>query len=239
MKKIRAIIVDDENLARDRIASLLKGEPDFEVIGQFKNGHEALVFVNKADVDLIYLDIHMPIIDGFSFLSKLPKDRKPFVVFATADVNHALRAFEYHAIDYLLKPFRDERFCESLENVKTFFGARNQQLSSRSSIVIKLDNSEVELATASINYIQSDGNYIRLYTDEKHHLTRKTLQELGAELDPIQFIRIQRSTIVNRSFIKAVRYVGNNEYRICLMNDSVLKSGRYYKDQIATLTIHL
>ncbi len=250
MNKIKTIIVDDEILARKRIRKLLISDNEMEIVGEFEKGIDAIKFINSNPVDIVFLDIHMPEVDGFSVLSRLSPKSSPFVIFATADKQSAIKAFEYNAIDYLLKPFRNSRFQESLKKAKDYVqlknkAAINDQLSkllvgstakeTTSKIQISQDN---EVDFNDILYVSADGNYLKLYENENEfRQIRLTLNELTEQLEAADFIRIHRSILVNNYFIESIKYIGNNEYEFQLTGSIILKSGRSYKAEIeASLT---
>lgn len=245
MKKIKAVIVDDETLARKRIRKLLFDDDEIEIAGEFEKGADALKFLKSNDVDIAFLDIHMPEIDGFAVLQKLSSDSYPFVIFATADKESAIKAFEYNAIDYLLKPFRNSRFQESLEKAKEYVRIKNKaaindqlvhildKYKGQNSSTARFDNGE-EIDFSDVLYIKADGNYLRLYRAESdYQLLRLTVNEMVDKLADHDFLRIHRSILINTYFIEAVLYVGNNEFEFKLKDSSVLlKSGRSFKKEI-------
>lgn len=244
MKRIKTVIVDDEQLARKRIKKLLSADNDIHIVAEFSQGKEAIVFIESHVVDMLYLDIHMPEVDGFAVLRQLSEHKRPFVVFATADKEAAIKAFEYKALDYLLKPFRNQRFYESLENAKNYVRLKNKaELSDRflnliddfkrppqRIITVKPDQS---IDFDDIIYIKADGNYLRLYQNHSNYqLLRKTMNQLISELKQGNFLRIHRSLLVNPYFINRIRYLGNNEFEISLSPNIHLKSSRSYKKDI-------
>lgn len=251
MRNIRTIVVDDEPTARAHIVRLLGADPAVRVLAECRNGLEALEFLKKEPVDLVYLDIQMPQINGFEMLKRLPQGKEhPFVIFSTAFDRYALKAFDVRAVDYLLKPFDDDRFYESLARAKEFIEMREKKalagrmmdllqdhLDARKDFtqeyLIKERGREYRVPTKDILYIKAEGNYVVLQTMQGRHSLRMTMNMLESELDPANFIRIHRSYIANMAQVKGTRYTGNNEFTFLLKNDKRLVSGRNYKEQVA------
>ncbi len=243
MNRIRTVIVDDEELARKRIIKLLAAESDIIIVGEFNNGAEAVSYLVDHPVDILYLDIHMPELDGFSVLNKLDKENRPFVIFATADKASAIKAFEYNALDYLLKPFRKIRFMESLNHAKAYIELKNKaRLSDQMTRLMDQHNTSknnyINPTTSAtdfddILYAKSDGNYLRLYRSRKdYQMERTTLADFVNQLNKGNFLRIHRSLIVNPYFIIKIDYAGNNSYDIYLNDDIKLRSSRSFKQSI-------
>jgi len=239
--KIRTLIVDDEPLARERVRSLLKSETDFEVIAECANGAEAVAAVKEHRPDLIFLDIQMPGMDGFEALRSIGKDLMPVVIFVTAFDQHALKAFEVHALDYLLKPFKVARFQETLMRARKTLSVRDTQglpkglleLLERASadsagrdylarIAIKTGDRTFFVKTAQIEYIEAAGNYLVLHVAKENHVIRETLTSLEEKLDPKKFIRINRSTMVNVDQIKELQPLFKGEHVVVLHNGKQL-----------------
>ncbi|MCC6938301.1 MAG: response regulator transcription factor [Flavobacteriales bacterium] len=250
MKHIRTIIVDDEPAACARLAKLLAMDPEVEVVGEARNGQEAVDAVNKFRPDLLFLDVQMPQMNGLEAVGKIPEDRLPFVVFVTAHDQYALKAFDVNAVDYLLKPYDDERFFASLEKAKKHIDMRiNDKLTGklmnlvREHLHAKSEYTEVfsirdkgrehKVNSADILYLRAEGNYLNLQLKDRHFLFRMTMNSVESELDPERFLRIHRSYIVNRTHVRNARYSGNNEFIFSMSNNERIVSGRSYKDQIA------
>ena len=247
MNRIKTVIVDDEELARKRIKKLLSMDNQIHIVAEFDMGKDAITFIDNHQIDLLYLDIHMPEIDGFSVLKNLDASRKPFIIFATADKESAIKAFENHALDYLLKPFRNERFYESLEKAKEFVLLKNKaKLSDHIMNIVDNEKKFDEKPNSIINkdidfddviYAHSDRNYLKIFKSKSDYsLVRKTMQELLSELSDSNFIQIHRSIIVNKYFIEKIDYIGNNEFTIHLGTGIILKSSRSFKRAIEKLT---
>ena len=239
--KIRTLIVDDEPLARERIRSLLKAEPDFEVVAECANGNEAVAAVKEKRPDLVFLDIQMPGMDGFEALRAIGKDLLPVVIFVTAYDQHALKAFEVHALDYLLKPFKVARFQETLKRARASLAARQSEglpkglleLIERASakapaqdylarIAVKTGERTFFVKTAQIDYIEAAGNYLVLHAGKENHVVRETLTALEEKLDPKKFIRVNRSTMVNVEQIKELQPLFKGEHIVVLQNGKQL-----------------
>ena len=249
--KIRAAIVDDEPLARRRIRNLLIGERDVEVIAECANGKEAIESLEASPPDVLFLDIQMPEIDGFDVLQALGVGHVPVVIFVTAYDEFALRAFEAHALDYLLKPFDDERFEASLhrarERIRQQRGGdldrRLEALLETVSgdhgylrrLVVPAGHRSVFLRTEQIDWIGAERNYIRLHVGGRAYLMRENLSRIASALDPKTFCRIHRSTIVNIDRIQAVESLFRGEYLVLLHDGTKLTSGRSYRGNLHTL----
>jgi two-component system LytT family response regulator len=212
---IRTLIVDDEPLARRRIRRLLAGDPDVEVVGECGDGVSAAAALQRDPPDLVFLDVQMPGADGFDVVSAVPAGRRPAVVFVTAYDEYAVRAFEVHAVDYLLKPIERGRFAESLERAKTQLRLRRlgdggpdarvaallEGLRRRHTylkrLLVRSGESFVFVEVDQIDWIRAAGKYVELHVGPKTHLLRQRLHLLEARLDPDRFARTQRSAIVN------------------------------------------
>lgn len=248
---IRAVIVDDEPLARRRIRSLLVEARDVEVVAECANGREAIRAVEASPPDLLFLDIQMPELDGFDVLQAIGVDHVPVVIFVTAYDRFALRAFEAQALDYLLKPFDDERFEAALQRARARI--RQQQGSDLDRrlralleevrgdrgylrrLVVPTGHRSVFIRTEEIDWIEADRNYIRLHVGAQAYLLRENLGRIESALDPATFCRIHRSTIVNVDRIQAVESLFRGEYQVVLRDGTKLTSGRSYRRSLHTL----
>jgi two-component system LytT family response regulator len=248
MEKIRALIVDDEPLARERIRTLLATERDIEVVGECGDGLSAIAAVESHLPDLVFLDVQMPELDGFGVLDALSDERMPVVIFVTAHDQYALRAFDVHALDYLLKPFDRERFGKAIERVREHLRhAKTGELDQRllallndikeerktlDRLVIKSAGRVFFLKTDEISWIEAAGNYVRLHVGRESHLLRETMNALEARLDGRQFLRIHRSTIVNIERIKELHPMFRGEYEVVLHDGARLTLGRAYRERL-------
>ena len=248
MTKIRALVVDDEPMARERILSLLRQESDVEVIGQCGDGVQAVSVIQQQSPDLVFLDIQMPGCDGFGVIHHIGPDRMPTVVFVTAYDEYALKAFEVHALDYLLKPFGKDRFQETLRHAREYLDGRRagdlgrrllalvhdlkpeQQRLDR--LVVKSGGRVFFLRTEEIDWIEAAGNYVRLHLGEESHLFRETMNGMESRLDSRRFVRIHRSRIVNTERIKELQPWFNGEYVVILRNGTRLTLSRGYREKL-------
>ncbi|MEQ8423773.1 MAG: LytTR family DNA-binding domain-containing protein [Cyclobacteriaceae bacterium] len=246
---IRAVIIDDEFLARQRILNLLKSYPDIKSIGEGSNGIQGVSLINTKEPDLVFLDIQMPDMDGFSVIKQIQTQNQPCIVFTTAFDSYAIKAFNVHALDYLLKPFDEVRFAESMNKVKTYFNTKqsaefNDKLlglikeyqkpenSFLSSFDIKDRGNEIQIDADDIYHLEANGNYINLHTKGKIYLYRATMNFVSKKLDPTLFIRVHRSLILNKRYIERCHYLNNNEYEFLTKSGAKLISGRSFKDDI-------
>jgi two-component system LytT family response regulator len=243
----RAVIVDDEELARDRVRSLLETQPDFEVVDECSNGAEAVAAISELTPDVVFLDIQMPGLDGFEVVERVGTRRMPHTVFVTAFDQHAVRAFNSCALDYLLKPFDSERVRETLERIRSRQSAPGE-------LVSRLEQLLQELSPAGRSYpptlvvrsgprlvlvevkdaiaFTADGNYIRIHTGSKSYLLRETMTNLERRLDPSEFVRIHRSAIVRIGSIATLESVTYGEYQVVLRNGTKLSSSRTYRERL-------
>lgn len=251
--KIRALIVDDEPLARERIRGLLEENPEVDVVGECSGGREAVGAIRALAPDLVFLDVQMAEMDGFAVLDEVGEDRIPAVIFVTAYDQHALRAFEAHALDFLLKPFDRERFERALRRVKDHLqyaapGALNQRILSLledlkrprpgwvERLALKSGGRVSFLKTEEIDWIEGEGNYARLHVSKQSHLIRETMNQLEAKLDPSRFLRIHRSTIVNTERVKEIQPLFNGAYGVLLKDGTRLTLSRGYRERLKVLT---
>jgi two-component system LytT family response regulator len=250
--KINVLIIDDEPLARRGICQLLKNEADFLISGEAANGQEALSAIETISPNLIFLDINMPLVDGFSFLEKLQPENLPEIVFVTAYDEHAIRAFEAGAIDYVLKPINEERFQKTLERIRyrLFFGKKNplddkindlikllkpEQLNYLQRITIKENGRIKFLDVEEINWISSLGNYVEIHTKGEKFILRETMDGFEKKLNPNDFLRIRRSKIVRTSQVKELQPLFNGEFSVILFNGITLTSSRRYRKNLETV----
>lgn len=248
MSKIRTMVIDDEPVARERIVGLLQQEQDIELIGECADGNQAINAIQQQSPDLVFLDVQMPACDGFNVIQQIGADRMPAVVFVTAYDEYALRAFEVHAIDYLLKPFGRDRFQQTLRHAREHLERRRAgDLGKRLLALVqdlkpepqKLDRLVVKsggrvffLRTDQIDWIEAAGNYVRLHLSEDSHLFRETMNNMEARLDVRRFVRIHRSRIVNTDRIKELQPWFNGEYVVVLQNGARLTLSRGYREKL-------
>ena len=228
--KVRALIVDDEPLARQRIRQLLEPEKEIEVIGECGDGREAITFIESQRPDLLLLDVQMPEISGFDVLRALPPESWPAVIFTTAYDEHALAAFEVHALDFLLKPISPVRFHEAVQRacqhiqvrqVAAFNQGVPEVLSNPaylSRIAVKDGGRTIFVKIADIDYLESAANYVVVHSGEASYILRETLTRLETRLPFGKFLRVNRSIIVNLEEVREVRTASGSEHVIVLQN---------------------
>jgi len=244
--KIRALIVDDETLARKRIRLLGQDESDLDFVGECSSGPDAIVAIGRNPLDLVFLDVQMPEMDGFEVLEGIPRDRLPAIVFTTAYDKHAVRAFEIHALDYLLKPIEPARFKAAVARVREHLRTQHTSLAARgllellasrkdsavpqtqylTRLPIKNDDKVAVIKTADIDSIESAGNYVSVNVGKESHILRETLNALETQLDPESFLRVSRSAIVNLDRVKELQPMFKGEHMIVLQNGKRLAMTR-------------
>jgi two-component system LytT family response regulator len=249
--RIRVLIVDDESLARDRTRQLLEEEPDVEIVGECGSGTEAVAAIESTGPDLVFLDVQMPGMDGFAVLAKISPGRLPAVIFVTAHDEHAVEAFQVHALDYLLKPFDGERLRESLARARERIRSAPPEAFSRrilamladvkprarlDRIVLRSGRRLSFLKADEVDWIEGEGNYLRVHAGKQSYLLRETLSDIEARLDPARFVRIHKSTIVNTERIREIQPLFNGAHSVLLHDGTRLTWSRGYRDQLRTLT---
>ena len=253
--KIRTLIVDDEPLARRNLRVLLDKDPQIEILDECRNGREAVKAINTRAPDLIFLDIQMPEMDGFDVLAHTGPEHIQAIIFVTAFDQYALKAFDVHALDYLLKPFDDERFAHALKRAKSQIETREinrlskrllalleeresarqdsiQQQSYLTRLMIKVSGRVVLLKVDEIDFIEADGNYAKLHVGRKAHLLREKMHDLEGRLDPAKFVRIHRSIIVNLDRIKEMQPHFNGDYIVVLEDGRQLRLSRSRRENL-------
>jgi two-component system LytT family response regulator len=248
MKKIKVLVADDEPLARERLAGLLSQEPDIEVVGQARDGEEAVTAIHDDSPDLVFLDVQMPQMNGFDVIEAVGSDKMPLVIFVTAYDQHALKAFQVRALDYLLKPFDRERFKDALSRARKQLERdengdlgrrllalvkdlrRDQPKSDR--LVVKSGGRLFFLRTDEIDWVEAAGNYVRLHVGPGSHLLRETMNAIEGRLDPEKFFRIHRSRIVNMERIQELQPWLNGEYAVLLRTGTRLTLSRGYREKL-------
>lgn len=258
MDTIKALIVDDEPIARRTIRDLLSADQQVEIIGECDNGVEAVAFIENRRPDLLFLDIQMPGLSGFETLARLRPAEIPTTIFVTAYDQYALRAFEVHALDYLLKPFTDQRFEEALRAAKSHIELQQMgeirerlatllrvDLDSRpvpanrknflTRFMIKTNGRVLPLRVSDVDWIAADDYFIKLHVGPKSHLLRMSMNELEEKLDPDKFLRIHRSTIVNFDRINELQQTAGGEYLVKLNDGTKLKLSRGRRERLHQL----
>ncbi len=249
---MRVIIADDESLARRKLRMMLECEPAVQLLAECQNGAETLCALTAFKPDLLLLDIRMPDCDGFEVLSRIPAPEMPMVVFTTAFDRHAVRAFEAHALDYLLKPFDQERLHQAICRAQAELLAKNNHKAterimhflSESSLkqpatcrrlIIKAGGRVVFLNFDEIDWVEAAANYVRIYVGKQSYLLRRGIGEIADRLDPSQFIRIHRSAIVNVQKIKELQPVNCGEYIVVLRDGKELSCSRGFRSGLQQL----
>lgn len=227
--RLRVMVVDDVLLARQRLERLLAGEAEVEVVASCGDAVAALDALAQARPDLLLLDVEMPEVDGFGLLARLPPEARPEVVFVTAYDQHAVRAFDVHAVDYLLKPVEPERLHAALQRVR-------QRLQARTAPPARLllrdgDGTQV-LAMAQIDWVEAAGNYLCIRSQGRTHVQRCTLSQMERRLDPQRFQRIHRSRIVNVERIARLVPQFNGDHTVVLHDGTELALSRTYRDAL-------
>lgn len=249
--RIRTLVVDDEPLARERTRKLLEKAKDIEVLGECSNGSDAVESIGNLQPDLVLLDVQMPELDGFGVLERLRGRKLPAIIFVTAHDKFALRAFDVHALDYLLKPFDAERFNQALdrarERLRTPEGDDlNQRISelladlkgpakTLDRLAVKTGGKVLLLRTEDIDWVEAADNYVNLHIGSESHLHRETMSALESRLPVEKFMRISRSTIVNVERIKELQPLFHGEYSVILRNGARLTLSRSYRDRLQQL----
>ena len=259
MEIIRALIVDDERLARETLRLLLDTHEEIEIVGECQNGAEAVTAIKQHSPDLVFLDIQMPEMNGFEVIKTVGPEHMPVVIFVTAYDQYALRAFEAQALDYLLKPFDDDRFEQALERaVERIHERQVGELSSKlmhlisakgdsppqqvesieptdgflERIMIKERGSLFFIKVDEIEWIEAAGDYVSIHVSNKSHLLRETMSGLMKKLNPRQFVRVHRSSIVKVDSIKELKPYFHGDYIIILNSGKELKLSRRYWEQV-------
>jgi two-component system LytT family response regulator len=253
MKTIRVAIADDEPLARERLTSMLEGRERYAVVAECNDGAEALAALTEHDIDLLFLDVQMPGLDGFQILESLGTAALPIVVFVTAFNDYALRAFDVSALDYLLKPFDRERFEKTLARVEERVAVRERgevsvelreflgTLSTParpghvSRFPVRANGEIYFVRTEDIDWIDAEGNYVALHAEGRRHLVRDTIKSLESRLDPSKFVRVHRSAIINVDRLRKLQPYFHGEYVITLHDGTTLTSSRTYSDRLRAL----
>lgn len=251
--QLSALIVDDEPMARQRVHDLLRERSEVRVVGECRDGEEAVKAIRAQSPDIVFLDIQMPRMDGFDALARLDEDEVPEVVFITAHDQFALQAFEVHAVDYLLKPYDRDRFHSAVdaacararagrEAVRKMSGLLTQIRDRREGvdrIPIKTEGRIIFVDTDTIDWIEAANNYAAIHVGAKTHLVRETMTKLEARMPSERFIRISRSAIVNAASIRELKPRFHGDYTVVLNNGSRLRLSRTYRDRLTRLTSQL
>ena len=246
--KIRALIVDDEPLAREWVRSAVAEDPELEVLGECGDGFEAAEAIRRLKPDLVFLDVQMPGLDGFGVLEALSPEEIPAVVFVTAFDQYAVRAFEAQAVDYLMKPFSKERVGEAVRRVRELVKGRSiedfresigrivekirRDRSFPEWVLLKADGKNVFVKVRDIDWIESSRNNVRIHVGTTLYLLHETTSAIASRLDPKKFLRIHRSAIVNIERIKELHPWFNGDYAVILRDGTQLTLSSSYRDRL-------
>jgi len=247
-ERLRVLVVDDEAPARQRLVDLLKKDPQVSRVSEAANGKAAVEIIGREAPDLVFLDVQMPELDGLQVIETVGAAAMPLTVFVTAYDQHAIRAFEANALDYLLKPFSDERWEAALARAKTRLDECNlrefgrsalRMLATRSEpgryidrLVVKGSGTTRFIRVADIDWIEGAGVYVNLHVAGKELLYRSALNELAGHLDPLRFIRVHRSAIVNIDSILQLQPLSHGEFEIVLKDGHRSRLSRTYRTQL-------
>jgi two-component system LytT family response regulator len=241
------LVVDDEPLARRKLRRLLLSEPDVGAVAEAASGPQALERLVAEASDVAFLDVHMPGLDGFALLDRLPIGRRPALVFVTAHDAYAVQAFEVEAVDYLLKPFDRARFASALARARQRVHGRDAELTVGVREVlerlaaaprfverfpVRRAGGIVLVAAADVDWIEAQGNYVGLHVGSDTHLVRRTISSLERQLDPRRFARVRRTAIVNLDRIVALRPWDKDEHVVVLRSGARIAASRGFKDQL-------
>jgi two-component system LytT family response regulator len=248
---VRAVIVDDEPLARERLRSLLAERPGYALVAECPDGEAAVAVIGRERPDLVFLDVEMPGLDGFGVLEALGDDAPPHVIFVTAYDRYAVRAFDVRALDYLLKPIQRPRFDEALARlearsepggtpeewaaIQDLLRELRERRGYPSRLVVRSGAQVAFVPTAEVEWIEADGNYARIHARGRDYLLRETMKDLEARLDPDRFVRIHRSAIVNVERISTVEPYFHGEYVVMLAGGRRLIASRTHAARLREL----
>jgi len=249
--RVRTLIVDDEPPARKRLRDLLSSERTLEIIGEASSGNEAVRMIRAERPDLVFLDIQMPGTDGFGVIREIADDKPPLIVFVTAHDEHAIKAFEVQAVDFVLKPVLEPRLKEAVRRAveRIRGGARDtssdlarllERISQSAApqpgrLPIKRDGSVTFVRTDDIDWLEADGDYVRIHAGKATHVVRDTIAEVTSKLPAERFVRVHRSIVVNTERIREVQPWFKGDYVLILNDGTKLRSGRTYRTVVQTL----
>lgn len=252
MERIRVLIVDDEPPARAKLRRLLAAERGTEVVGEAASGPEGVAAIHKLGPDLVFLDVQMPGLDGFDVLGSLDGGALPCIVFVTAFDEYAVRAFEVHAVDYLLKPFTPERFADALARVRERLRLREgEELDGRlrrvlaevrprsaplERLLVPVGETQIVVEVSRIDWMEAERNYVRLHVGAASYLVRATLSVLEERLDPARFVRIHRSRILNAARVREIHPWSHGDRLVVLQDGTELLLSRRYRDRWSRLS---
>ncbi len=254
-RTVRALIVDDEPLARRGVRVCLQSAQDVTVLGEFADGPGAIEAITELAPDLVFLDVQMPGLSGFDVLERVPRERWPLVIFLTAYEEYALRAFDAHALDYLLKPIDDDRFAIALNRARQRLDERaagavvkrmdallhERRLASLSPVpaanylqrfAVKTGSRTILVPAEEVSFLEAEGDYVCLHAGGRKHLIRAALGDLEQQLDPTKFVRVHRSTIVAVSRVREIHTLSSRDYLLRLTDGAELRMSRNYRERL-------
>lgn len=247
MPNFRVLIVDDEPISRRRLRRLLVLEPECQLVAECENGREAVQVLAREQVDILFLDVQMPEMDGFEVVQAISLSH-PLVIFTSAYDEYALKAFEVHAFDYLLKPFDRRRFRESLDRARrqlaqakpaisddrilTLFESLAAARSAPDRVAVRANGRVIFVRLGEIDWIEAADNYVCLHTGRETHILRETMNELEARLDPARFIRVHRSAIVNIDCIRELQPWFRGDYKVMLNDGTELTLTKNHREKL-------
>ncbi|HEX6575247.1 MAG TPA: LytTR family DNA-binding domain-containing protein [Gemmatimonadaceae bacterium] len=248
MTSIRALIVDDEPLTRERVRTLIEKTDGMEIVGEGRNGLEALDLITSLEPDLVFIDVEMPELDGFGVIRELDAEKLPAVIFITAYEQYARQAFDVGAVDYLYKPITPSRFADAVGRARDRLERKSQldlnailslseqrRTGFRKRFVVRKGNEHFFVPTNDVEWIDAADNYLRLHVSGKTHFTRGTMKQVEEELDPERFVRIHRSAIVAIDKIRSIRSHESGGHTIELSDGVQLRSSRQFASRVSGL----
>jgi two-component system LytT family response regulator len=227
---VRVAIADDEPLARRRLRTLLERDPEVAIVAECKNGNDAARAVESSRPDIVFLDVRMPGLDGLSIVERIPATERPHIVMVTAHDRYAVRAFDVHAVDYLLKPYDDDRFDVALDRAKA---AVRQRRGEPARIAVRGARGTILVDVDAIDWIESADNYVELHAGSERHLVRTTLTELASRLDPATFVRVHRTAIVNLRRVREIQAAS-----VVLVDGDTVPLSRRYRAALDSRLAH-
>jgi len=240
MKQITTVLIDDEQLSREKLRFLLQRDPMFNIVDECSNGRDAIQAIYTHRPALVFIDIQMPDVDGISVVRSIDPHTRPLIVLTTAYSDYAVQAFEAGALDYLLKPFDEQRLAECLRRVKAHLVQRHPTdavpgLFALNRFLVRADGRVLFFEAEEIDWIEAASNYVEIHTGSQSYLVRYTMNELEKRLRPTQFLRIHRSYIVNVGKIRGVQPCKTGEYVVRLQNGKELPSSRGYREHLDSI----
>lgn len=238
MRVLKAVIVDDEPLVREELRRFLGSRDEIRLAGEAADGAQAVRLIREVGPDLAFMDVRMPELDGLQVLEALEEEERPSVVFVTAYEDYALTAFELDAVDYLRKPFDDERLGECMERIRRRFSAetgpeKREAAAGREVIrrfLVRTSGNTLVVRARDVDWFEADGNYVRLHVGDTEHLVRSQLTDLEKGLDPRRFVRVHRSAMVNLKRVRELDFLRSGDCNLVLEDGTTVRMSRRYRD---------